>query len=434
MLHEREFAPFCRRAAGRRRPGVHCARRRGRGESRRVSPGALGGRRRPRGAAALRRARRLDSAARRRARRGRAGRGRRRHAATSTSRAGSRCQNPGHGFAPVVAAIHEQVDQLPPPVLHGRHLRALRRGVPPARRALAVRGRRPEVDPRELGRRGDRERGQDRARRDRPLRRDRLRQRLPRPHAADDGDDEQGRPYKAGFGPFASEVYRDAPRRIRTAASTRTPRSPRSSICSRARSTRSPSPASCSRPSRARAASSRCRRTSRARLARGLRARTGSSTSTTRCSPGVGRTGPMWAVEHYEGVEPDLVVSGKSLGGGLPLAGGHRARGDHGRARPRRAGRHVRRQPRRLRRGGRRARHRRGAGVPRARGRARREAARPPRRACVRVTSRSARCVGSGRCWRSSSASGVAGSRREDRRPPPSSAACSFSPAACTGT
>ena len=35
---------------------------------------------------------------------------------------------------------------------------------------------------------------------------------------------------------------------------------------------------------------------------------------------GVGRTGPVWAIEHYDGAEPDLLVSGKSLGGGLPLA------------------------------------------------------------------------------------------------------------------
>ena len=34
---------------------------------------------------------------------------------------------------------------------------------------------------------------------------------------------------------------------------------------------------------------------------------------------GVGRTGSVWAIEHYD-VEPDLLVSGKSLGGGLPLA------------------------------------------------------------------------------------------------------------------
>ncbi len=35
---------------------------------------------------------------------------------------------------------------------------------------------------------------------------------------------------------------------------------------------------------------------------------------------GTGRTGRVWAVEHYGGAEPDLLVSGKSLGGGLPLA------------------------------------------------------------------------------------------------------------------
>jgi 4-aminobutyrate aminotransferase / (S)-3-amino-2-methylpropionate transaminase / 5-aminovalerate transaminase len=36
---------------------------------------------------------------------------------------------------------------------------------------------------------------------------------------------------------------------------------------------------------------------------------------------GVGRTGKLWAIDYYDGVEPDLLVSGKSIGGGLPLAG-----------------------------------------------------------------------------------------------------------------
>ena len=66
---------------------------------------------------------------------------------------------------------------------------------------------------------------------------------------------------------------------------------------------------------------------------------------------GCARTGPVWAIEHYTGVEPDLLVSGKSLGGGLPLAAvTGRAEVmdavDAGRAR-----RHLRRQPGRLRRG-----------------------------------------------------------------------------------
>src|SRR4051794_6284754 len=36
---------------------------------------------------------------------------------------------------------------------------------------------------------------------------------------------------------------------------------------------------------------------------------------------GMGRTGRPLAIEHFDGAEPDLVVWGKALGGGLPLAG-----------------------------------------------------------------------------------------------------------------
>jgi 4-aminobutyrate aminotransferase/(S)-3-amino-2-methylpropionate transaminase len=35
---------------------------------------------------------------------------------------------------------------------------------------------------------------------------------------------------------------------------------------------------------------------------------------------GAGRTGRMWCVEHWAGVEPDMLVSGKGIGGGFPVS------------------------------------------------------------------------------------------------------------------
>ncbi len=35
---------------------------------------------------------------------------------------------------------------------------------------------------------------------------------------------------------------------------------------------------------------------------------------------GAGRTGKMWAVQHWPGVEPDMLVSGKGVGGGFPIS------------------------------------------------------------------------------------------------------------------
>ena len=68
---------------------------------------------------------------------------------------------------------------------------------------------------------------------------------------------------------------------------------------------------------------------------------------------GMGRTGKMWAVEHFD-VEPDILLSGKGIASGMPL-GAMIARDDRddvdGRARtgPRTAGTRSR-APRRSRR------------------------------------------------------------------------------------
>ena len=104
------------------------------------------------------------------------------------------------------------------------------------------------------------------------------------------------------------------PARTRTAASLRTTRSAKSSRSWP--STRSA--ASSSSRCRARAGSFHSPTTSRT-AARACR-KHGALFVADEVQSGIGRTGPVWAIEHY-GVEPDLLVSGKSLGGGLPLAG-----------------------------------------------------------------------------------------------------------------
>ena len=116
--------------------------------------------------------------------------------------------------------------RLPPPVLHGRRLRALRRGVPPPGRAVAVRRGGAEVDAPQLGGRGGRERRQDRALGDRPAGRRRLRQRLPRPDAADDDDDREGEAVQGGLRPVRARRSTARPCRTPTAGSRPTMRSP----------------------------------------------------------------------------------------------------------------------------------------------------------------------------------------------------------------
>ena len=209
--------------------------------------------------------------------------------------------------------------RVPPPVLHGRRLRALRRGLPPPRRAVAVRRRAAEVDPRQLGRRGDRERRQDRPLGDRPARRRRLRQCVSRPHAADDDDDREGEAVQGRLRAVrARGVPRAGPEPVSRDHDGRRDRGAEAALQGRGRSRR-PSRASCSSPCRGRVASCRCRPTILRRLLEICREH-GILFVDDEVQSGVGRTGKMWAIEHYDDVAPDLLVSGKSIGGGLPLA------------------------------------------------------------------------------------------------------------------
>ena len=93
------------------------------------------------------------------------------------------CQNTGHGFPPAVAAMHEQIDSY----LHQCFMVGVYEPYIEVCRRLAELSpcawNRPEERSAEHRRGGGRERRQDRARRDGPARRRRLRPRLPRADA-----------------------------------------------------------------------------------------------------------------------------------------------------------------------------------------------------------------------------------------------------------
>jgi 4-aminobutyrate aminotransferase-like enzyme len=127
------------------------------------------------------------------------------------------------------------------------------------------------------------------------------------------------KPYKAGFGPFAPEVYR-APGAVpvsrhlvrrfdrRARAPLQGRRRPVDRRLRRPRAGQGEGGFVAMPPDYPREAA---RALPRARDPLGL----------DEVQSGVGRTGTMWAVEQYAGAEPDMTVFGKSIGGGLPLAG-----------------------------------------------------------------------------------------------------------------
>ena len=120
-----------------------------------------------------------------------------------------------------------------------------------------------------------------------------------------------------------------------SAWSSSTGSSPRSPAASLARS--SPSPTRAARAALSRPPAGSSNSTPGAKP-------TACSSFWTRSSRPSGRTGKMFAMEHY-GITPDLVTLGKGLGSGVPCSAGAGPQRDHGQPPARLDGLHQRRQP-----------------------------------------------------------------------------------------
>ena len=230
---------------------------------------------------------------------------------------GIACQNTGHGFAPVVAAIHEQVDRY----LHQCFMVAMYEPYIEVCRRLA------ELSPC----RGDRQKsilvnsGAEAI--ENAVKITRAATGRPAVVVFENGFHgrtlltmamtSKVRPYKAGFGPFPGEVYRaaaqypyrgvDADAAITSLEHLFKSEVDAESVACVVLETVQGEGGFIPMPDD---------------FLTGLRAlcdEHGILFVADEVQSGVGRTGPVWAIE-WSGVEPDLLVSGKSLGGGLPLA------------------------------------------------------------------------------------------------------------------
>ncbi len=342
------------------------------------------------------------------------------------------CQNTGHRFAPVVDAIHRQADLY----LHQCFMVGVYEPYVETCRLLAelspCAGAEPEVDPRQLGRGGERERRQDRPRRDRPARcvvfdnafhgRTLLTMTMTSKVHPVQGRlravRARGVP-RAGALPVPRRLERRRDRGAEEAVQVRGRPADRRLRAARAGAGRG----------RVRA---RCRPTS-PRGSPSSAASTGSSTSTTRCSPASVARGRCGRSSTTTASSPTCSSRASRSAAACRSPPSRDAAELMDAVPARRARRDVRRQPALVRRRRRGARGRARAGVPRARG------ARSARRLRARLEELAARHAGIGEvrglgpmiAFELPSARPT-GRRRSSTRH--SSAACCCSPAASTGT